>query len=83
MLGFGRILGETLAVLMVTGNSPIVTLSILSPVRTLTATIAAEMGEVVQGSEHYYALFSIGLLLFLVSFFINGIASRSIRRSKR
>lgn len=83
MLGFGRILGETLAVLMVTGNFPIVTLSILSPVRTLTATIAAEMGEVVQGSEHYYALFSIGLLLFLVSFFINGIASRSIRRSKR
>lgn len=82
MLGFGRILGETLAVLMVTGNSPILASSVLSPVRTLTATIAAEMGEVVQGSMHYHALFSIGLLLFIISFFINFIASRSIRRAK-
>ncbi|WP_302820937.1 phosphate ABC transporter permease subunit PstC [Fusobacterium ulcerans] len=83
MLGFGRIIGETLTVLMVTGNSPILALSPLSPVRTLTATIAAEMGEVVQGSTHYYALFVIGIVLFLISFITNSVADNFIQKSRK
>src|SRR5690606_29127119 len=57
MLGMGRVIGETMAVMMVTGNAPVITLSPVSPVRTMTATIAGEMGEVVNGSTHYQALF--------------------------
>lgn len=83
MLGFGRIIGETMAVLMITGNAPIMATNPLSPVRTLTATIAAEMGEVVQGSQHYYALFAIGLVLFGISFFTNSIADKYIRKSRK
>ncbi|MEG0069224.1 phosphate ABC transporter permease subunit PstC [Cetobacterium sp.] len=83
MLGFGRIIGETMAVLMITGNAPIMASSPLSPVRTLTATIAAEMGEVVQGSEHYHALFAIGLVLFAISFLTNSIADKYIRKSRK
>ncbi len=83
MLGFGRIIGETMAVLMITGNAPIMATSPLSPVRTLTATIAAEMGEVVQGSQHYYALFAIGLVLFAISFLTNSIADKYIRKSRK
>ncbi|WP_300389420.1 phosphate ABC transporter permease subunit PstC [Fusobacterium sp.] len=82
MLGFGRIIGETLTVLMITGNSPILATSPLSPVRTLTATIAAEMGEVVQGSTHYYALFTIGIVLFIISFITNCIAEKFIRKAR-
>lgn len=82
MLGFGRIIGETLTVLMITGNSPILATSPLSPVRTLTATIAAEMGEVVQGSTHYYALFAIGIILFIISFITNCIAEKFIRKAR-
>ena len=82
MLGFGRIIGETLTVLMITGNSPILAASPLSAVRTLTATIAAEMGEVVQGSTHYYALFAIGIVLFFISFITNCIADRFIRKAR-
>lgn len=81
MLGFGRIIGETLTVLMITGNSPIMATSPLSPVRTLTATIAAEMGEVVNGSTHYHALFAIGLILFLISFLTNSIADKFIHKA--
>ncbi|WP_297598132.1 phosphate ABC transporter permease subunit PstC [uncultured Cetobacterium sp.] len=83
MLGFGRIIGETMAVLMITGNAPIMASSPLSPVRTLTATIAAEMGEVVQGSQHYHALFAIGLVLFAISFLTNSIADKYIRKSRK
>jgi phosphate transport system permease protein len=83
MLGFGRIMGETMTVLMVTGNSPTLTLSILSPVRTMTATIAAEMGEVVQGSTHYYALFAIGFVLFLISFLTNTLGDYFINKSRK
>lgn len=82
MLGFGRIIGETLTVLMITGNSPILATTPLSAVRTLTATIAAEMGEVVQGSTHYYALFAIGIVLFIISFITNCIADRFIRKAR-
>lgn len=83
MLGFGRIIGETLAVLMITGNSPIMATTPLSPIRTLTATIASEMGEVVQGSTHYHALFAIGLVLFAISFFTNYIADKFSRKARQ
>jgi phosphate transport system permease protein len=71
MLGLGRVIGETMAVMMITGNAAVIPQSILVPVRTLTATIAAEMGEAVVGSEHYFALFAIGIVLFIMSFIIN------------
>jgi phosphate transport system permease protein len=71
MLGIGRVIGETMAVMMITGNAAVIPKSILVPVRTLTATVAAEMGEAVVGSEHYFALFAIGIVLFVISFMIN------------
>lgn len=80
MLGLGRIVGETMVVLMLTGNSPRIVFSFLQPVRTITATIAAEMGETVQGGLHYSALFAIGLVLFLITFIINFIGDRFTRR---
>ncbi|MCI6152165.1 phosphate ABC transporter permease subunit PstC [Fusobacterium perfoetens] len=83
MLGFGRIIGETLTVLMVTGNAPIIAKSPLSSVRTMTATIAAEMGEVVQGSDHYFALFAIGIILFLISFITNTIADHFVTKARK
>lgn len=83
MLGFGRIVGETMTVLMVTGNSPNLTANFLAPVRTMTATIAAEMGEVVQGSEHYYSLFAIGLILFIISFITNTLGDYFIQKSRK
>ncbi len=80
MLGIGRVIGETMAVLMVTGNAAVIPHSIFQPVRTMTATIAAEMGETVQYSPHYFALFAIGLVLFLITFVINLIADLALRR---
>jgi phosphate transport system permease protein len=71
MLGIGRVIGETMAVMMITGNAAVIPKTILQPVRTLTATIAAEMGETVVGSEHYFALFAVGIVLFVISFAIN------------
>ena len=78
MLGIGRAIGETMAVMMVTGNAariPREWVALFLPVRTMTATIAAEMGEVAQGSTHYHVLFAVGILLFVVTFIINAIAS--------
>ena len=78
LLGLGRAIGETMAVMMVTGNAarmPREWEALFRPVRTMTATIAAEMGEVAQGSTHYHVLFAVGLILFLITFAINGIAS--------
>jgi phosphate transport system permease protein len=86
MLGMGRAIGETMAVMMVTGNAarmPVELDAILRPVRTMTATIAAEMGEVAQGSVHYHALFAIGIILFLVTFLINLTAARAIFAKRR
>ena len=87
MLGVGRAIGETMAVMMVTGNAarmPLTLNSFLMPVRTMTATIAAEMGEVAQGSTHYHVLFGIGLALFVVTFLINLVAAWTIfRQGKR
>ena len=87
MLGIGRALGETMAVMMVTGNAPVMPdkwNSLFLPVRTMTATIASEMGEVSSGSQHYQVLFFIGILLFLLSLIINISASLvSTRQRKR
>ncbi len=83
MLGIGRVVGETMAVMMVTGNSPSMPSSFLSPVRTLTATVAAEMGETVQGSDHYFALFAIGIVLFLITMLINLSADLFLHRERR
>lgn len=82
MLGIGRVIGETMAVMMITGNAALIPRSILQPVRTLTATIAAEMGEAVVGSEHYFALFAIGIVLFVISFIINVTADLFLHKRK-
>jgi phosphate transport system permease protein len=82
MLGIGRVIGETMAVMMITGNAAVIPDSLLQPVRTLTATIAAEMGEAVVGSEHFYALFAIGIVLFIISFAINVTADLFLHRKK-
>ena len=71
LLGVGRAIGETMAVLMATGHSARIPESIFDPVQTLTATIAAELGEARQGSEHYQVLFLIGVLLFTLTFIVN------------
>ncbi len=81
-LGMGRVIGETMVVLMVTGNAAQVTLSPLESVRTMTATIAAEMGEVPFGSDHYQALFIVGIILLFFTFFLN-ILTRKIYRKYR
>ena len=83
MLGIGRVIGETMVVMMVTGNSPVIPTSLLQPLRTLTATIAGEMGETVAGSEHYFALFAVGLILFVITFIINFIADACLRRARK
>lgn len=83
MLGMGRVIGETMAVMMITGNAAAIPQSIFDPVRTMTATIAAEMGETVQGSSHYHALFTIGLVLFVITFIINFIADSFLHKGKR
>ncbi len=74
VLGMGRAVGETMAVLMVAGNSPALTWSILRPVRTLTAGIALEMAEAPQGGAHYHALFALGAILLLITLATNGLA---------
>ena len=86
MLGIGRAIGETMAVMMVTGNAPVLPdkwNSFFMPVRTMTATIAAEMGEVAKNGTHYYVLFFIGLVLFLISLGINIAASTAVFQQKK
>jgi phosphate transport system permease protein len=86
MLGLGRAIGETMAVMMVTGNAarmPVTLDSLFRPARTMTATVAAEMGEVAQGSVHYHALFGIGIILFLLTFAINLAAAATIFKKRR
>jgi phosphate transport system permease protein len=83
MLGIGRAIGETMTVMMVAGGSAQISLSPMAPVRTMTGTIAAEMGEVVMGDDHYRALFMIGLLLFLVTLAINTLSGIIINRIRR
>jgi phosphate transport system permease protein len=86
MLGVGRAIGETMTVMMVTGNAPVMPdglATLFSPVRTMTATIAAEMGEVANGSVHYHVLFLIGITLFLISLAINVTASAVVFRQRK
>ncbi len=71
LLGVGRAIGETMAVLMATGHAVQIPHSLLDPVRTLTATIAAELGETVRGDDHYRVLFVIGIVLFAIAFAVN------------
>jgi len=86
MLGVGRAIGETMTVMMVTGNAPIMPAGfrdLFSPARTMTATIAAEMGEVANGSTHYHVLFFIGMVLFLFSLAVNITASAVVFQQKK
>jgi phosphate transport system permease protein len=71
LLGVGRAIGETMAVLMATGHAVNMPTSLLDPVRTLTATIAAELGEAPRGGDHYRVLFVIGIVLFIFAFIVN------------
>jgi len=79
LLGVGRAIGETMAVLMCTGHAVQIPHSLLDPVRTLTATIASELGEAVAGDTHYRVLFVIGLLLFAITFAVNLIADLVVK----
>ncbi len=82
MLGFGRAVGETMAVLMAAGNAPALPHSFMDPVRPLTATIAIELGEVAWNTEHYYVLFALGFYLFLITMVVNLIAEPFVKRIK-
>ncbi len=90
MLGVGRAMGETMAVMMVTGNAPVLPSglqALFEPARTMTATIASEMGEVAAGSPHYNVLFMVGIILFAFSMIVNVVAfsvsARRLTRSER
>lgn len=77
ILGMGRAVGETMAVMMVTGNAAIIPepiTNVFSPVRTITGTLGIEMGEVARGSDHYHALFSLAVILFLIVLVVNSSA---------
>lgn len=82
-LGLGRAFGETMIVLMASGNASIVSANPADSVRTLSASIAAELAEVVFGGPHYTVLFALAVLLFLVTFGINYLGDRTIARMKR
>ena len=79
LLGVGRGFGETMAVLMASGHSINLPTSIFDSVRALTATIAAELGETAHGSDHYQALFVLGIFLFAITFVINLTADLVVR----
>ena len=80
LLGFGRAFGETMIVLMATGNAALVSAGIFEPVRTMSATIGAEMAEVVFGETHYNVLFLLGAILFVFTFTLNAVAEVFIRQ---
>ncbi len=82
MLGLGRIIGETMIVLMVAGNSLAMPRSLLDPSRPMTSAIAIEIKETIVGSTHWHALFAIGLVLFLITFAVNFIADLFIHRAR-
>lgn len=83
MLGMGRAIGETMAVLMLTGNAAIIPGSLFDSVRTITGTIAAEMGSVVQGGLHQSVLFGLGLVLFAITFMINLVADLVLEKQRK
>ncbi|MBI1803979.1 MAG: phosphate ABC transporter permease subunit PstC [Ignavibacteriae bacterium] len=80
LLGIGRAFGETMIVLMATGNAALLSFNLVEPVRTMSATIGAEMAEVVFGEIHYNVLFLIGSIMFLFSFTLNAVAELFVRR---
>jgi phosphate transport system permease protein len=80
VLGFGRAVGETMIVLMASGNAAITSWVFAEPVRTLSATIAAELAEVVFGSAHYHVLFFIGTMLFAITFVLNYLGTLLVAR---
>lgn len=83
ILGFGRAVGETMIVLMASGNAAELTFNIFRSMRSMTATIAAEMGEVPFESNHYYALFVIGMVLFVSTFILNLIAELILNKMRK
>lgn len=83
MLGLARVIGETMVVLMVTGNAAQISFSFFDSVRTMTATVAAEMSETPWGTTHYHALFAVGAALFLITFVINVVADQLLRKGAR
>ncbi len=83
MLGMGRAIGETMTVLMATGNASAMPLSFFDAVRTMTATIAIELGEVPYNTTHYYALFTIGLYIFIITFFVNLAADHFSHKARK
>ncbi len=83
MLGMGRAIGETMAVLMLTGNAPRIPGSLFDSVRTITGTIAAEMGSVVQGGLHQSVLFGLGMVLFAITFVINLVADLVLEKQRK
>ncbi len=80
LLGIGRAFGETMIALMATGNAPLMSFGIFDPSRTFAATIGAEMGEVIWGSEHYNILFFLGVLLFLFTFTLNAFTELYVKK---
>ena len=80
MLGISRVIGETMVVLMVAGGAAIIPESIFDPVRPMTSSIAAEIAEAAVGGEHYHALYSTGLVLFIITFAFNLCAWYAARR---
>ncbi|MBL8939613.1 MAG: phosphate ABC transporter permease subunit PstC [Archangium sp.] len=83
LLGLGRALGETMAVLLATGHANQLPHSLVDPVRTMTAAIAAELGEAPRGSEHYHALFVLGVVLLIFTFAVNVAADLVIKGTRR
>ncbi len=81
ILGIGRAVGETMAVLMVTGNASVMPTSFLQPIRTIPATIAAELGESPFGGTHFKALFALGIILFIITMGFNFIVD-SVKSKK-
>jgi len=79
LLGIGRAFGETMIVLMATGNAALMSMNFFEPIRTMSATIGAEMAEVVFGDTHYNVLFLIGSTLFIFTFVLNAVAEFYIR----
>jgi len=71
VLGIGRAIGETMAVLMVTGNAAVMPTTLFEPIRTIPATIAAELGEAPAGGAHYQSLFLLGCILFMITLIIS------------
>jgi phosphate transport system permease protein len=83
MLGMGRAIGETMTVLMATGNAPALPHRFTDSIRTMTATITIELGETVQGGLHYRSLFVIGFVLFLMTFLVNLVSDVVLNKYQR